>query len=425
YERRDSFFETTQHTVYYDQTDPLNPVVLDHVVAPASDDQKGLAIVAQDDHVALLHSWHRIPDQNECVEEIAAMTADGQRHSLIVGWWARACLVGDVAWVLGSGFDAPFALRSYKVGSGTPILLGETYLAVGRWLAPVDDHLLVDSGDGVAVYDVSDPQEPAYRGFYQDEFPIDLPVVVRKPLLISSHAGGIALHELTLESDPLIRPRGRLAMGTAPAVLEPAGDRLAVASESGWRLISLQDPDHPAELCDWIPVTASSFVWGDQDLYVDTPGAVYRYDLGEPGNPIWAGQSRYASGTASLAVRGNHLLNDGQILPLDCLDVVGVQGPGDQSLPTVAVELFVTPNPFNPRTAVTFTLNRADHTTISVHDIRGRRVATLADARFEAGNHSLNWTGRDDAGRTLPSGAYLIRLRTKTAVRTTKAVLLR
>ena len=60
-----------------------------------------------------------------------------------------------------------------------------------------------------------------------------------------------------------------------------------------------------------------------------------------------------------------------------------------------------------------------------MHDLRGRRLATLTDEQYSAGRHTVTWHGIDDGGRALPSGTYLVRLVTESAVRTTKAVLIR
>lgn len=62
------------------------------------------------------------------------------------------------------------------------------------------------------------------------------------------------------------------------------------------------------------------------------------------------------------------------------------------------------PNPFNPVTTVPFTLESPAHVRIAAYDVLGRRVAVLADDRYEAGIHDA----RFDAGH-LPSGLYLVR----------------
>ncbi|HVP18080.1 MAG TPA: lamin tail domain-containing protein [Spirochaetia bacterium] len=63
------------------------------------------------------------------------------------------------------------------------------------------------------------------------------------------------------------------------------------------------------------------------------------------------------------------------------------------------------PNPFNPATTVTFTLKTSAIVTLSVYDILGKRIKTLASGRCEAGTHSLRW---DASGS--PSGVYICRL---------------
>ena len=69
------------------------------------------------------------------------------------------------------------------------------------------------------------------------------------------------------------------------------------------------------------------------------------------------------------------------------------------------------PNPFNPTTRIAFDLPRSAVAGLRIFDVEGRLVRTLhAGQRFEAGRHELQWNGRDDAGRALPSGVYLCRL---------------
>lgn len=70
----------------------------------------------------------------------------------------------------------------------------------------------------------------------------------------------------------------------------------------------------------------------------------------------------------------------------------------------------VSPNPFCTSTRIDFTLTRSGRITLSIHDVLGRRVRTLVDAERPAGNDSFTWNGRDQAGRALPSGVYLLRL---------------
>jgi len=65
------------------------------------------------------------------------------------------------------------------------------------------------------------------------------------------------------------------------------------------------------------------------------------------------------------------------------------------------------PNPFNPRVTLAFTLPRPGPVRVAVCDSRGREVAVLADGPRPAGLSTVDWDGRDGAGRALPSGLYV------------------
>jgi len=78
------------------------------------------------------------------------------------------------------------------------------------------------------------------------------------------------------------------------------------------------------------------------------------------------------------------------------------------------------PNPFNARTTISFTLPTSASTRLELFDVRGRRVRVLVDAILEAGDHSLPW----EATR-LPSGLYLLRLRSGAVSRDSKVYLVK
>lgn len=67
------------------------------------------------------------------------------------------------------------------------------------------------------------------------------------------------------------------------------------------------------------------------------------------------------------------------------------------------------PNPFDLTTSLRFTLRRAQHVRLSVHDPAGREVAVLSDEPRSAGDHMVSWDGRGAVG----SGVYFIRIQTE------------
>lgn len=141
------------------------------------------------------------------------------------------------------------------------------------------------------------------------------------------------------------------------------------------------------------------------------------------------GQStfQYARKTSPCGLAG-YVMSASQALPPDCSDIVEIEpvvDDGPVTIPSAVTLAPVTPNPFNPKTTVAFELRHTERVELAVHDLRGRRLVTLLDRECPPGRHRVQWDGRDDHGRNLPSGAYLVQLRTESAVRSTKAVLLR
>jgi hypothetical protein len=78
------------------------------------------------------------------------------------------------------------------------------------------------------------------------------------------------------------------------------------------------------------------------------------------------------------------------------------------------------PNPFNPRTQITFTLPAASHVRLDILDLQGRRVANLIDRELSSGAHSVTFDGKD-----LPSGMYISRLITEQGTQERKMMLIR
>lgn len=83
------------------------------------------------------------------------------------------------------------------------------------------------------------------------------------------------------------------------------------------------------------------------------------------------------------------------------------------------------PNPFNPRTTLRFTLDRAQSIALTIFDARGRRVRSLVSGATDAGPHAMTWDGCDDGGRACAAGVYVARLQGDTVAAASKLMLVR
>jgi hypothetical protein len=95
-------------------------------------------------------------------------------------------------------------------------------------------------------------------------------------------------------------------------------------------------------------------------------------------------------------------------------------------LPLAFDRVTVVPNPFNPEASIRFTLPARSHVTAEVYSVSGAHVRTLArEGSFGPGTTELRWNGADDAGVSVASGVYFVRVRTAFGEHVARAVLLK
>lgn len=92
---------------------------------------------------------------------------------------------------------------------------------------------------------------------------------------------------------------------------------------------------------------------------------------------------------------------------------------------TRGLELAARPNPFNPRTELSFRLASKGSVQLLVYDVRGRLVKSLVDGVLGSGEHSIVWSGHDDAGAPVASGVYHVSLATPFEQRIVRVTLVR
>ena len=82
------------------------------------------------------------------------------------------------------------------------------------------------------------------------------------------------------------------------------------------------------------------------------------------------------------------------------------------------------PNPALGSMKIDFELPRRQPVRLDAFDVRGRRVARIAEGWLDAGRHTSTWRGTDDRGNRIPPGVYLILLHTPGHRETRRSILL-
>jgi hypothetical protein len=87
-------------------------------------------------------------------------------------------------------------------------------------------------------------------------------------------------------------------------------------------------------------------------------------------------------------------------------------GIDDNEIVSTEFLLSNSPNPFNPSTTISFSIPEESEIELIIYNIKGQKVKTLANSKFNKGNHSIIWSGKDENDKTVSSGLYFVRLKT-------------
>jgi len=79
------------------------------------------------------------------------------------------------------------------------------------------------------------------------------------------------------------------------------------------------------------------------------------------------------------------------------------------------------PNPFTRNTTIRFSVKTGDHATLTLYNVKGQVIRRWQS--FSAGEHSVNWDGRDSHGHFQGSGIYLLRLQSASGTQLRKLLI--
>ena len=96
---------------------------------------------------------------------------------------------------------------------------------------------------------------------------------------------------------------------------------------------------------------------------------------------------------------------------------------GDKTILPNQIKLESYPNPFNPQTQINFYLPDPGQINLSLFDINGRSIKTLAEGYFVQGDHSFEWNPAQN--QNISCGVYLVMLQTGNSILSKKILYLK
>ena len=83
------------------------------------------------------------------------------------------------------------------------------------------------------------------------------------------------------------------------------------------------------------------------------------------------------------------------------------------------------PNPFNPVTTIAYDIPEPTYVEIVIYDLLGGKVRTLVSKEMSPGFHSAVWNGKDDKGRLVASGMFIVRMTSNSFMNVRKMLMLK
>lgn len=133
-------------------------------------------------------------------------------------------------------------------------------------------------------------------------------------------------------------------------------------------------------------------------------------------------ENRFFLNESSPTAMGGELCDLMGSKPIGCGRVSGT-GPVISPLGIDAVT--ASPNPFNPRTTINFSIDQSQLVRVSVFNLQGALVRVLANREFPGGAQNVLWNGDDQTGRQIASGAYVVVIQGETDHQTMKIMMLK
>jgi hypothetical protein len=188
-------------------------------------------------------------------------------------------------------------------------------------------------------------------------------------------------------------------------------------NEEWIQTIDVSDYDSSSSICE----AASEGYIIAGSTYMNNYGEIWLINIDEEGEEIW--NQTYSFGAACLSssiqyIEDNGYIVVGSFLPVgsECMSCLMMrlnleEVTYDENLILCEnYKLDNFPNPFNPSTTIKFSIQLDSKVELSIYNIKGQIIKTIANDEFTKGSHSIVWDGSDINMKPVSSGVYYYKL---------------
>jgi hypothetical protein len=267
----------------------------------------------------------------------------------------------------------------------------------------------------VKIFDVTNPQNIQQVGYYAREMTNTKIISCGNYVFMQDHDKRLCALDLSDPTNPAMA--GQWPLQEFCRDMKVVNNWLYVVSNQKFWIFNLDS------FTPWAPTAQLTLlnhqyrslrgvdVKGDYAYIVGDSIGLLVYDISNRSLPQCIGYSRDIDYPQGVAVKDNFIIvaNFYNLVIFECPAISDIHE--SESPSPKAIELLASyPNPFNSATQISFAIPREGHVMMTVYDILGRVITTLADREFEAGKHTIRWDGNCADGNPAVSGRYYVRV---------------
>jgi hypothetical protein len=307
-----------------------------------------------------------------------------------------------------NGDSQPVTLNVNVTEDIAPTLFSDSFESYGNFVMAFAPWTLLDIDQSITygINDVNFPGNEAQSAFMVFNPGAVVPPQTNMPTFEGNKMLACFADTAPPNNDWMITPR--IMLGT--------GSTLRFYAKSFTSLYGLERFRVGVSVLSSIVPEGFQYITGVNAVETPTEWTEYTYDI-----------SGYDNQNVYIGIRC--VSNDAFLFFVDKFSVFCTGGsvPGeDQIQPVLRTELKGNyPNPFNPSTTIRYSIGAKTPVSIDIYNSRGQLVRSLVNDVKDAGEHTLTWNGKDEYGRALASGLYLIKMRAGGHVSMLKSILMK
>jgi len=186
--------------------------------------------------------------------------------------------------------------------------------------------------------------------------------------------------------------------------------------EEGIQIIDVTDSQNPIHISSIKPnynsdVYAKAVIIDNSLIFFDKEwNELFIYNIENPYEPLFESSFKWNSTMIEFHINNGVLFSVDSYYGVSIIDFLGYLSAEEINIRNINYLLSNYPNPFNPMTTIDFSIPNYSNVELTIYNIKGQKIKTLAHDEFTKGSHSIIWNGNDDYDKLVSSGIYFYEL---------------